>query len=59
MPYQISLNLAEILRTTLYLIEHTTYPGKASNTVKDLKDCMMRAISEIDADQASGLPLHE
>jgi hypothetical protein len=59
MPYQISLNLAEILRTTLYLIEHTNYPGKTSATVKDLKECMMRAISEIDASQAAGTQLPE
>jgi hypothetical protein len=56
MPYQISLNLSEILRTTLYLIEHTNYPGKASSTVNDLKECMMRAISEIDATQSASSP---
>ncbi len=54
MPYQISIDLSEILRTTLYLIENANYPGKASATVADLKECMIRAISEIEAAKTSG-----
>lgn len=48
MTYEISLNLSEILRTTLYLVEHTNYPGKDTPTVLDLKKCLKHAISELE-----------
>jgi hypothetical protein len=44
MPYEIPLNVVEILKSTLYLLEHTIYPGKDGTTVSELKKCISDAI---------------
>ncbi len=56
MPYEIPLNVIEILKSTLYLLEHTIYPGKEGKTVIDLKRCISGAIDKLasDAPQATG-----
>ncbi len=56
MPYEIPLNVIEILKSTLYLLEHTIYPGKDGKTVSDLKRCIAGAISTLatEAAQSSG-----
>jgi hypothetical protein len=51
MPYQISLNVIEILKSTLYLLENTIYAGKDGKTVSDLKKCISGAIRAL-ADDA-------
>lgn len=47
MPYEIPLNVIEILKSTLYLLEHTIYPGKDGKTVTDLKRCISGAIDNL------------
>ena len=47
MPYQIPLNVIEILKSTLYLLDHTIYPGKDGKTVTDLKKCITGAINSL------------
>jgi hypothetical protein len=47
MPYEIPLNVIEILKSTLYLLEHTLYPGKDGKTVTDLKRCISIAIQNL------------
>lgn len=50
MPYEIPLNVIEILKSTLYLLEHTIYPGKEGKTVADLKKCISGAINSLVAE---------
>ena len=50
MPYEIPLNVIEILKSTLYLLEHTIYPGKDGKTVTDLKKCINGAIQNLSAE---------
>jgi hypothetical protein len=52
MPYEIPLNVVEILKSTLYLLEHTIYPGKDGKTVNDLKKCISGAIQSLAAESA-------
>jgi hypothetical protein len=52
MPYEIPLNVIEILKSTLYLLEHTIYPGKEDKTVMDLKKCITGAINSLAAESA-------
>jgi hypothetical protein len=52
MPYEIPLNVIEILKSTLYLLEHTIYPGKDGKTVMDLKRCITGAINNLAAEAA-------
>ena len=52
MPYQISLNVIEILKSTLYLLENTIYPGKDGKTVFELKKCLNGAITALKAEAA-------
>lgn len=52
MPYEIPLNVIEILKSTLYLLEHTIYPGKDGKTVTDLKRCISGAISNLASETA-------
>jgi hypothetical protein len=52
MPYEIPLNVIEILKSTLYLLEHTIYPGKDGKTVMDLKKCITGAIDALAAEGA-------
>ena len=47
MPYEIPLNVIEILKSTLYLLEHTIYPGRDGKTVTDLKRCITGAINSL------------
>ena len=56
MPYEIPLNVVEILKSTLYLLEHTIYQGKDGKTVSDLKKCIASAIDTLGAEfsEASG-----
>ena len=56
MPYEIPLNVIEILKSTLYLLENTIYPGKDGKTVAELKKCITGAINSLatEAAQASG-----
>jgi hypothetical protein len=53
MPYEIPLNVIEILKSTLYILEHTLYPGKDGKTVTDLKRCIAGAIDNLAAEAAS------
>lgn len=55
MPYEIPLNVIEILKSTLYLLEHTIYPGKDGKTVADLKKCILSAMNSL-ADEAAQAP---
>ena len=55
MPYEIPLNVIEILKSTLYLLEHTIYPGKDGKTVMDLKKCITGAIDALGT-EASQVP---
>jgi hypothetical protein len=50
MPYEIPLNVVEILKSTLYLLDHTIYPGKDGKTVMDLKKCITGAIHSLAAE---------
>jgi hypothetical protein len=50
MPYEIPLNVIEILKSTLYLLEHTIYPGRDGETVADLKKCITGAIDSLTAE---------
>ena len=50
MPYEIPLNVIEILKSTLYLLEHTIYPGKEGKTVEELKKCIAHAIDSLKTD---------
>ena len=50
MPYEIPLNVIEILKSTLYLLEHTIYPGKDGKTVSALKKCISGAIKNLAAE---------
>jgi len=52
MPYEIPLNVIEILKSTLYLLENTIYPGKDGKTVSDLKKCLSGAIRSLAAEAA-------
>lgn len=52
MPYEIPLNVIEILKSTLYLLEHTIYPGKDGKTVTDLKKCIGGAIAALASETA-------
>jgi len=52
MPYEIPLNVIEILKSTLYLLENTLYPGKDGKTVTDLKKCITGAINSLVAEAA-------
>ena len=52
MPYEIPLNVIEVLKSTLYLLEHTLYPGKDGKTVTDLKRCISGAIDSLSAEAA-------
>lgn len=52
MPYEIPLNVVEILKSTLYLLEHTIYQGKDGKTVSDLKKCIAHAIASLGAEAA-------
>lgn len=54
MPYEIPLNVIEILKSTLYLLEHTIYPGKDGKTVTDLKRCISGAIETLATETGSG-----
>lgn len=48
------LNLSAVLHTVLYLLEFTEYPGKGSPAVGDLKKCVHRALTDLEA--ARGRP---
>ncbi len=52
MPYEIPLNVIEILKSTLYLLENTIYPGKHGKTVTELKKCISGAIDNLSAEAA-------
>ncbi|HMG86309.1 MAG TPA: hypothetical protein VK574_11210 [Terracidiphilus sp.] len=52
MPYEIPLNVIEILKSTLYILEHTIYPGKGGKIVTDLKRCIAGAIDNLAAEAA-------
>jgi len=52
MPYEIPLNVIEILKSTLYLLEHTVYAGKDGKTVTHLKKCISDAIDSLRAEAA-------
>ena len=54
MTYEISINLIEILRTTLYLLEHTQYDGKASSAVENLRQCLLGTIAELESARTEG-----
>jgi hypothetical protein len=55
MPYEISLNVIEILKSTLYLLEHTIYPGKDGKIVNDLKKCITGAIQNLAAESGQAI----
>jgi hypothetical protein len=52
MPYEIPLNVIEILKSTLYLLENTLYPAKDGKTVTDLKKCIASAIASLSLEGA-------
>jgi hypothetical protein len=55
MPYEIPLNVVEILKSTLYLLEHTIYPGKDGKTVNDLKKCISGAIQSLSSESTQAM----
>ena len=55
MSYEIPLNVIEVLKSTLYLLEHTLYPGKDGKTVTELKKCISGAIDSLSAEGARPL----
>jgi hypothetical protein len=55
MPYEIPLNVVEILESTLYLLEHTIYPGKDGKTVNDLKKCISGAIQSLRSESTQAM----
>lgn len=54
MPYEIPLNIVEILKSTLYILENTIYPGKDGKTVHGLKKCLTDAIVTLGAEAEAG-----
>ena len=53
MTYQVPVSLPEILRTTLYMVDHTEYTGKESKAVAELRDCLIKAIAELAAKETT------
>ncbi len=49
------LNLTAVLNTVLYLLEYTSYPGKGTEAVGDLKRCVHRAITDLESTQPGRL----
>lgn len=49
MPYESSIDIVQILRSTLYLLEHSLYAQKPSSTVEDLKLHISQAIADLEA----------
>jgi hypothetical protein len=49
MPYQPDLDIVQILRSTLYLLEHSHYPEKPSVTVEALRLHLTEAIAKLEA----------
>ena len=43
-------DMTAVLRTVLYLLEQTEYPGKSSSAVSELKSCMRQAITNIEVE---------
>jgi hypothetical protein len=52
MTYEVSIDLVEILRTTLHLLDHTEYAGKTSNSVQGLRACLVETIAELEESNA-------
>lgn len=55
MPYEMKLDVKEIAKTTLYLLEHTIYPGhdgtgKNGKAVTGLKDCLREFLAQFETE---------
>lgn len=62
MPYTPILNIAHILQSTLYIVEHTDYPHKGSPALEHVKRSLrdaLEAIYEVEQLQAeiAGKPI--
>jgi hypothetical protein len=44
------LDVTAVLRTVLYLLEQTDYAEKNSPAVRELKTCMVRAITDLESE---------
>jgi hypothetical protein len=44
------LDIGAVIRTVLYLLEQTEYPGRNSSAVSELKSCMQRAITLLESE---------
>lgn len=57
MPYEMNLDVHQIAKTTLYLLEHTSYPGndgigKNGSAVTSLKNCLRKFLSDFEPETA-------
>lgn len=55
MTYEMNLDVKEIAKTTLYLLENTIYPGhdgtgKNAKTVTGLKNCLRDFLAEFETE---------
>jgi len=47
MPYEPQVDVLQVLKATLSLLEYTDFPTKGSEAVASLKRCLREAIAEI------------
>jgi len=47
MPYTPILNIAHVLQSTLYLVEHTEYPHKGHPAIEHVESSLSAAITAI------------
>jgi hypothetical protein len=48
MPYETIIDAAQILRSTLYLLEHTDFPEKNSRTIQKVVQQLQAAIADLE-----------
>lgn len=48
MPYESVIDAAQILRSTLYLLEHTQFPEKNSRTIIDVTKQLRTALLDLE-----------
>jgi hypothetical protein len=51
MPYETVIDAAQILRSTLHLLEHTQFPEKNSPTIAAVVQQLQAAIADLDIAQ--------
>ncbi|HEX5324996.1 MAG TPA: hypothetical protein VFW40_14525 [Capsulimonadaceae bacterium] len=61
MPYTPILNITDVLKSTLHLMEHTEYPHKGRPEIEHVKKALreaIEAIRELEALQADAIERH-